>query len=170
MVIICSPLFFPFMICYIAVEQMLVHFYTERMLFLRLCLWETIKSVEGSLLAMNWIACFNAEEVKLVSTCEQKVTFCDEELPNLAAGQDRYNRFFCIVNFYILNPTIVRTCYAWASLLLSFLSFLIYFKSSDFRYYLQPSPVKFKNFAPSKSAIDDARKIQASKTQLERSY
>lgn len=46
------------------------------------------------------------EEVKLVSTCEQKVTFCDEELPNITAGQDRYNRFFCIVNFYILNPTI----------------------------------------------------------------
>ena len=47
-----------------------------------------------------------SEEVKLVSTCEQKVTFCDEELPNIAAGQDRYDRFFCIVNFYILNPTI----------------------------------------------------------------
>ena len=46
------------------------------------------------------------EEVKLVSTCEQKVTFCDEELPNITAGQDRYNRFFCIVNFYILNQTI----------------------------------------------------------------
>lgn len=30
-----------------------------------------------------------SEEVKLVSTCEQKVTFCDEELPNIAAGQDR---------------------------------------------------------------------------------
>ena len=43
---------------------------------------------------------------------------------------------------------------------------LFYFKSSDFRYYLQPSPVKFKHFAPSKSAIDDARKIQVSKTQL----
>ena len=47
-----------------------------------------------------------SEEVKLVSTCEQKVTFCDEELTNIAAGQDRYNKFFCIVNFYILNPTI----------------------------------------------------------------
>lgn len=42
MVTICSPLFFPFMICYIAVEQMLVHFYTERMLFLCLCLREAI--------------------------------------------------------------------------------------------------------------------------------
>ena len=47
-----------------------------------------------------------SQEVKQVSTCEQKVTFCDEELPNIAAGQDRYNRFFCIVNFYILNSTI----------------------------------------------------------------
>ena len=47
-----------------------------------------------------------SEKVKLVSTCEQKVTFCDEELPNITAGQDRYNRFFCIVNFYILYPTI----------------------------------------------------------------
>ena len=47
-----------------------------------------------------------SQEVKQVSTCEQKVTFCDEELPNIAAGQDRYKRFFCIVNFYILNPTI----------------------------------------------------------------
>ena len=47
-----------------------------------------------------------SQEVKQVLTCEQKVTFCDEELPNIASGQDRYKRFFCIVNFYILNPTI----------------------------------------------------------------
>lgn len=47
-----------------------------------------------------------SQEVKHVSTCEQKVTFCDEELPNIAAGQDRYNRFFCIVNFDFLNPSI----------------------------------------------------------------
>lgn len=47
-----------------------------------------------------------SEKVKLVLTCEQKVTFCDEELPNITTGQDRYNRFFCIVNFYILYPTI----------------------------------------------------------------
>ena len=51
-------------------------------------------------------------------------------------------------------------------LVVIFCIFFIYFKSSDFRYYLQPSPVKFKNFALSKSAIDDARKIQVSKTQL----
>ena len=44
--------------------------------------------------------------VKNVSTCEQKVTSCDEELPNIAAGQDRYNRFFCIVNCDFLNPSI----------------------------------------------------------------
>lgn len=31
-----------------------------------------------------------SQEVKQVLTCEQKVTFCDEELPNIAAGQDRY--------------------------------------------------------------------------------
>ena len=47
-----------------------------------------------------------SQEVKHFSTCEQKVTFCDQELPNIAAGQDRYNRFFCIVNFDFLNPSI----------------------------------------------------------------
>ncbi|XP_073237099.1 sentrin-specific protease 6-like [Porites lutea] len=30
-----------------------------------------------------------SQEVKHVSTCEQKVTLCDEELSNIAAGQDR---------------------------------------------------------------------------------
>lgn len=30
-----------------------------------------------------------SEKVKLVSTCEQKMPFCDEELPNITAGQDR---------------------------------------------------------------------------------
>ena len=40
-----------------------------------------------------------SQEMKHVSTC-------DKELPNIAAGQDRYNRFFCVVNFDFLNPSI----------------------------------------------------------------
>ena len=40
------------MICNIAVEQMLVHFYTERMLFLCLCLREALKSIKGK--SLDW--------------------------------------------------------------------------------------------------------------------
>ena len=39
---------FPTIILNSAVEQMLVHFYVERMLFLRLCLREALKSIEGN--------------------------------------------------------------------------------------------------------------------------
>ena len=54
-----------------------------------------------------------SEEVKQVLTCEQKVTFCDEELPNIAAGQDRYKRFFLHCKLLHLKSNhIVRTCYA----------------------------------------------------------
>ena len=42
-----------------AIEQMLVHFYAERMLFLRLCLGEALKPIQGKQYWFNYFKLCN---------------------------------------------------------------------------------------------------------------